>query len=385
MITMLSRRQFVRRATYGAIAAAAALDMQPIVGRCADSVDARHEFPLLETITGKPRERGRQYGTQFRDDIRGFLEREIYTAFIGKPAKKDELLRYAGACAKSVRSFSPVIHDEMEGIAEGSGLSLDEVLLISLHEELYHRGVLPVIEHCTAVAVGPPDTTGPTFVGQTWDWMQSVFGLSRVLLWKRTEGPQLLAYGFPGMWCGAGLNSAGLALCWTSADLGGKALGARVGIPSYALLTHFLYQETLDDVIAEARRATNAGWFTFVMADGQGRLLNIEGSPKGIEFEEGKGRMVRIGFGSRAMTGTPAGQDVPMHARCRLMYNLLADSVGKTDLRSLQHDFEDPSCQISVGKSTIDMMVFDCTSRIAHLSRGPSYKVAWKKFSFAYA
>ena len=383
MSFVLNRRQFVRQASGGGIAASLALHMPAAASWCDDSVDARNEFPALETIAGKPRERGRQYGSRFSDDIRGFLDREIYTAFIDKPAKKQELLRYAGACAKALLPFSPEIHDEMEGIAEGSGLSLEEIVLISLHEELYHRGVLPMIEHCTAVAVGPPETRGPTFVGQTWDWMQSVFGISRVLLWKRSEGPQLLSYGFPGMWCGAGLNSAGLALCWTSADLGTKALGARVGIPAYALLTHFLYQDSIDNVIQEARRSTNAGWFTFVMADGNGRLLNIEGSPAGIEVEEAKGHVVRIGFGSRAMTKTPAGQEVAMHPRCRQMHKLLSESAGKTDLRQLQHDFEDPACAISVGKSTIDMMVFDCTSREAHLSRGPSYHTAWKKFSFS--
>jgi hypothetical protein len=36
-----------------------------------------------------------------------------------------------------------------------------------------------------------------------------------------------------------------------------------------------------------------------------------------------------------------------------------------------------------VGKSTIDMMVFDCTNRVAHLSRGPSYRTEWKEFRFA--
>ena len=37
---------------------------------------------------------------------------------------------------------------------------------------------------------------------------------------------------------------------------------------------------------------------------------------------------------------------------------------------------------VAVGKSTIDMMVFDTTAKAAYLSRGPSYKVAWKEFRF---
>jgi hypothetical protein len=39
-------------------------------------------------------------------------------------------------------------------------------------------------------------------------------------------------------------------------------------------------------------------------------------------------------------------------------------------------------CAINVGKATIDMMVFDTTARAAYLSRGPSYKTAWRTFTF---
>lgn len=334
-------------------------------------------------INGTPLERGRAYGKLFADDIRGFLEREIYSNFIDKSIQKDELQRFAGACAARIKKDCPEVHEELIGVAEGSALSLEECTLITLHEELYHRGVLPKVDHCTAVAVGPPDTEdGRTYVGQTWDWMESVFGLSRVLEWKRTQGPSVLAYGFPGLWIGAGLNSAGLALTWTSADLGNKALGVRVGVSSYSLLTHFLYQESLDAVKEEAKRIKNAGWFTFVMGDGEGNLLNIEGNPEGMVTQECRGRLVRVGFGTYKMTGVPENGAVPFHPRCQKMYSHLQAQSPHNSLESLQRHFADRQYEICVGKSTIDMMVFDTRNRIAHLSRGPEYNVEWKQFEF---
>lgn len=341
------------------------------------------DIPPLKVIAGNPRERGLAYGKQFQDGIKHFLDREIYGAFIQKPAPKDEMLSYAKACGQVIHEVCPTIHQEMAGIAEGSGLSLDEVVLISLHEELYHRGVLPKAPHCTAVAVAPPDTSdGHTYVGQTWDWMPSVAGMSSIALWQRGEGPSVLSYGFPGLWTGAGVNSSGIALTWTSANLGDKSLGARVGIPSYALLTHLLYQKDLDSALAEARRNKHAGWFTFVLADGKGRIVNIEGSPQGIVIEEGKERMVRIGFGSREMTKTPPDREVKLHARCDKMLTLLKSTAGKNTLRTMQEYFEEPKHQISVGKGTIDMMVFDTTAKTAYLSRGPNYGVDWREFRF---
>ena len=377
----INRREFLQQAglTAGSLAG---VTMLPTSAGAENKTQAG-AIPPITLISGSPRERGRMYGSQFKDAILAFLDREIYQAFILKPSPKDAMLAYAGACGKAVKLYSPEIHDELEGMAEGAGLKIEEILLITLHEELYHRGVLPKVDHCTAVAVGPPDTSdGNTYVGQTWDWMQSVFGLSSMLHWKRNAGPSVLAYSFPGLWVGAGLNSAGLALCWTSANLGNRALGARVGIPAYVLLAHLMYQETLDAVEQEAKRATNAGWFTFVMADAKGGLCNVEGSPKELVVERSTGHLARISFGTRTMTGTAAGAKVPLHPRCEKMNKLLGDASGKITGETMQHFFQEPSCAISVGRSTIDMMVFNTTKREAWLSRGPSYGVDWKRFTF---
>ena len=164
--------------------------------------------------------------------------------------------------------------------------------------------------------------------------------------------------------------------------MGKQALGVRVGVPSYAMLTHLLYQESLDAAVAEAKRNKHAGWFTFVLGDGKGNLVNIEGSPEGIAVEPAKGRLFRVGYGSRKMSKTPADRPVAFHPRCQKMDELLASAAGKVDVKAMQRFFADPKCEISVGKPTIDMMVFDTTNRAAYLSRGPSYKVDWRKFTF---
>ena len=267
-------------------------------------------------------------------------------------------------------------------MAEGSGLSLDEHILITLHEELYHRGTLPPVPHCTAVGVSPPVTSGETLIGQTWDWMPSVAGLSAMLEWSRDDGPSVLAYAFPGLWIGAGINSAGLALCWTSAELGKPKQMPRVGLPSYVLLSHLLYQTSLDEVQRVAKQNRHAGWFTFVMGDAEGRLLNVEGSPEGITCEESRGQLIRVGFGTRERTSTPAGENPPLHKRCQIAEQRLKAHPGEFDLAALQATFSDPQAGICVGKSTIDMLVFQTAHRTAFLSRGPDYGVAWREYAF---
>ncbi len=341
------------------------------------------KFPPAATIEGEPRDCGRAYGKLFRDGIRSFLEMEIYDAFLNKPSSKDQLLGYAAACGMVVRAECPLIADEFTGIAEGSGLTFDEIVLINLHEELYHRVNLPQHGHCTAVAVGPPYTGDKrTYVGQTWDWMESVAGTSAVVEWRRKSGVSVLAYGFPGMPTGAGLNSKGIALCWTSAALGKQGRSPRVGIPSYLLIAHLLAQPDIEAVIREAKKDRHAGWFTFVLADGDGNLINIEGSPQGVAIQRTSGRLVRVDYGTREMTGAQQGQAIPLHARCQTMYNFVESSKGRNNLAHLQEYFADPKYTINAGKATIDMMVFDTTSRTAYLSRGTSYRLDWRKFTF---
>src|SRR5687767_2854758 len=76
----MHRRDFLR--------AAAVCAAVPSLGRA----DARDEFTPARVISGKPRERGREYGRATRDGIKAFLDREIYGAFIQKPNPKDALL-----------------------------------------------------------------------------------------------------------------------------------------------------------------------------------------------------------------------------------------------------------------------------------------------------
>jgi hypothetical protein len=335
---MLSRRSFIR---------------QSAVGVAALGLAARQETSSLEhgltVISGTPRERGRQYGTQFKDAIRRFLQKEISDSFTDKPNAKEAMLRYAAACGKAIKEYSPLIYEEMEGMAEGSGLTIEETVLITNHEELWHRGLVPATDHCTVFGSAPPDTKdGDTFVCQTWDWMESVYGMSQMLHWRRPEGPSLLSYAYPGLWTGAGMNTAGLALCWHTG--GGDGKEPRVGIPAYVLIAQILYQDSFKGALEEARRATHAGWFVYLLGDGQGNLATIRGTPKKLD----------IVLDARANGG-----------------RIRPEGDAKVDLQRLQEH-----CPKVKVKTTIDAMVFNCAKKEAYVTRRAGGVTPWKKFTF---
>jgi hypothetical protein len=335
----LSRRDFIHHAALGTAA----------LGLGAGQETAPNLEHTIGVISGKPRERGRQYGTQFKDAIHAFLNKEIYKSFTDKPNAKEGMVRFAGACGRAIKEYSPLIFDEMEGMAEGTGLSIEEIVLITNHEELWHRGLIPAQDHCTVFGSAPPDTKdGDTFVCQTWDWMESVYGMSSMLLWKRPEGPSLLAYSYPGLWTGAGMNSAGIALTWHTGSGDGKE--PRVGIPAYVLIAQILYQDTFKGALEEARRATQAGWFVYLVGDGHGNLATVRGTPRKLDIQ----------LDAKANGG-----------------RIRAEGDAKVDLARLQDQ-----CQKVKVKSTIDAMIFNCAKKEAHVTRRAGGVTPWKKFTF---
>jgi isopenicillin-N N-acyltransferase-like protein len=388
-----NRRQFLHQvADYGAAALAGRSLTRSFCLAVQPSKVSDHSLTI---ISGKPRERGKEYGRKFKDDMHSFLDKEIYQV-CSKYASREELLRYAGECTKAVKDFSPTILEELEGMAEGADLKLEEVVLITLHEETagHKGGSLPGVQHCTALAAGPPDTKdGHGYVGQNWDWMASVYGLSSMLYWKRPEGPSLLAYSYPGLWVGAGMNSAGIGLCWTWGD-GQGIKSPRIGIPSYVLIAQMLYQDTLQGALAEARRARHAGWFVFVLADGNGKLATVEGTPEKLVIEQPHGHTARASYACRQILGGSPKEPLKLHPQCRRMFDLLSGSKGQLDQTTLQSffgDHESTICKHPGSKSseggqpagfTVDSMLFNCSTKEAHVSRGPGCSGRWKTFRF---
>ena len=147
-------------------------------------------------------------------------------------------------------------------------------------------------------------------------------------------------------------------------------------------------------LIEEARRAKHAGWFTFVLADGEGQLANVEGSPEELAVELHRGSLARHRYGTRQMTRLRGGKPLPRAKQCVAMESLLKANRGKLNRDSLKPFFghhESGTCvcptsgvrDIAAGTIyTIDTMLFNTSTREAFLSRGPGCEIKWKRLGF---
>jgi len=88
------------------------------------------------TVSGSPREMGRQIGEAARDEVRGFcavaLERVRQTVNIStERANKISLDSIAHA-----QSYSPDMMEEMRGVAESAGVTLEDLMLLQVRNQL---------------------------------------------------------------------------------------------------------------------------------------------------------------------------------------------------------------------------------------------------------
>ena len=89
------------------------------------------------TIQGKtPRERGADYGSQCRELIHGVLERYITFFNSGHAAVSwDDAREISKEFVPFIKAYSPELLEELEGVAEGSGASFDELLTLNSRSE----------------------------------------------------------------------------------------------------------------------------------------------------------------------------------------------------------------------------------------------------------
>lgn len=123
-------------------------------------------FPVIEYGRGQqPREWGRRHGEAWREAIR-----ELVAIRRGLMIEKNPRLgpanipRLAEAQWQITRGYDQALSAELEGIAEGAGISLEEVVILNNYTDF--RDIVIDDQGCTAFAVS---RGGERIAGQTWD------------------------------------------------------------------------------------------------------------------------------------------------------------------------------------------------------------------------
>jgi len=255
-------------------------------GRISPAVVKSWGHLTLLRLRGTPYEMGYQHGAAQREVIRRWVSQEVYgRRILGQGQSCGVLL----AQARQMADGLPLeIRRELRGIADGAGVSYEDVLLLNLVlNRLLSQPLTPSSAplaspaldlQALAFAAWPPatrpeDALDNTLLGYRLESPGQADRLRRHLLaivYQPAEGQAyatLTWSGQAGAWCG--LNQAGLAICTTPAK-GGEA-GDRELVP--AVLTRHLLSRATDSeqALRLAVQHDYVAAFQLLIADGPRR------------------------------------------------------------------------------------------------------------------
>lgn len=178
--------------------------------------------------TTDPHEDGRRYGQHWSPQLHA--ARDSYLRLFQQSGVTAEQARnVAEECRTLVEVHAPGIAEEFRGVADGSGLALTDVHLLTARTEILAR-MTPSME-CSTVVFVPADATPPRTL-QTWDWHET---LSNETIVRRLHtGPaRVVTFAEFGQPAKIGVNDRGLGVHFNI--LHHRSDGSQAGVPVHVL------------------------------------------------------------------------------------------------------------------------------------------------------
>ncbi len=237
------------------------------------------QFPFI-TVQGDPKACGRQHGRQAADLIRfnlvGYWRLFEFYSQLDRPA----VLAQARHYFDPIRAYAPHLLEEMGGIADGAGVSLEEILALNCRTELLSVGAIPARE-CTAVYVGPEATAnGHALLAQNWDWSEILRGGMVLMRVEQPDRPVVWTLTEAGMVGKIGCNGAGVGVCANFVRTDYR----QQGVPFHAIFREALNAPRLGKAVAAVYREQRGDSGNFLLADAAGEAIDLEATPADIGF-----------------------------------------------------------------------------------------------------
>ena len=237
-------------------------------------------------VAGPALERGRQYGRQTRDRIH--LSIEAYERAFRHYAGWDwaRVRRQAAIFEEPIGGLDQKYLDEMRGIADGSGVTFEDVLGLNVRTEIMFSAEArrALGSHnaprgeCTSFCLVPEvSASGRLLIGENWDWLTHCTDTVVVLEVEQDDGPAFVTVVEAGLLAKAGMNSSGIGLVTnalvTEVDRG------EPGIPYHVVLRSLLDAETFTDAFVTLQREMRSSAANYLIANDRGVALDLESAP----------------------------------------------------------------------------------------------------------
>ncbi|MFM1653440.1 C45 family autoproteolytic acyltransferase/hydrolase [Brevibacillus sp. B_LB10_24] len=234
-------------------------------------------------LQGDAKEIGRQHGEQGKDEIIKNLEiyERLFYGFQGinwRTARER-----AKVHLPAIEAFDAALLEEMQGVAEGAGIDLEDVLALNARSELALAGDAPIVfpDGCTSIGTASP-LTSDTIIGQNWDWKAELKESLLMVKIKREKKPDIFMVTEGGIIGKIGCNEHSLGVCLNALMTDKKTSG----VPIHLGLRSILDSSSLHEAMAKVQEGQMASSANFLIGYSEGKhkgmALHVEVSPFGI-------------------------------------------------------------------------------------------------------
>ena len=306
-------------------------------------------FPSFR-LAGTHRQIGRQFGEACADAIHVHrdlaLTRLRDRSGIAPERALADALRYRPFVVEHAAFFD----EEIQGVAEGSGISLAEAYLLQLRAELAvgtgkaHNG--DDNDECTTFAVLPEATAdGSPLIGQNADLPAFYKEIGVIVEIVPDDAPSVLMLTPAGQVSYIGINDRGLGVFanYLTCD------GWRLGFPRYLFSRLALTKETVDDAIAAIRAVPRASSRNLIMLDAHGTAADLETTPtRDARLDPRDGLLAHsnhyVAPELESEERSPERQVANSRVRLDRMEDLLRHHRGTLDIGGMQTILRDRDC-----------------------------------------
>ena len=234
------------------------------------------DLPVIE-LSGSPRERGRIHGEAarpliakvvevWRADLGNFAKNSIIASTIDLDVYLNKFFSQTDYLS-AIKQWTPDLLEEVQGIAEGSGQTFENIFGLQLLDEEWvfglRRGLNKPTTKCTAFGV-PDQASGVSYAGQNMDTPSWVEGKQVLLRVMPTEtSPEALIFSMAGNIGLNGLNASGLGItCNTLSQLN----YAIDGLPVAFIVRSILERHSIDEAEAFLRSIPHASGQNYILS-----------------------------------------------------------------------------------------------------------------------
>ena len=216
-------------------------------------------------VAGEPRELGRQIGEGARELVRGFCEAALQQVNRTLRISRASALSVAETSIKFAEDYSPDMVAELRGTAEAAGVSLADLMLLQVRNQLQAEDA-----GCTSFSLSSVAGLGRV-VAQNWDNDPFLDQFTLVLTRRPTGKPAVTTVTQAGLIAYIGFNSAGIGICLNTLP----APSRKFGVPHYFTARAILEAGSLDEAVTAVSRAERAIPANIMMTTPQGPV-NLE-------------------------------------------------------------------------------------------------------------